>query len=176
MSLYRVLLTGMLIMGVLSGSIERGTLAQFTTRVTAQQNKFSAGNVQITSAIAPLSYLTVADLAAGDNFDAQLDIANAGTLGLTYGLTTSVVTVTGSAALRTTLLLTVRVKTVNPCASRDGVALYNNEIDLAAFGGRSLASGASESLCFTIVLPTTAGSALQNSSVAATFTFQAVQQ
>jgi hypothetical protein len=97
-------------------------------------------------------------------------------LGLTYGLTTSVVTVTGSAALRTTLLLTVRVKTVNPCASRDGVVLYNNEIDLAAFGGRSLASGASESLCFTIVLPTTAGSALQNSSVAATFTFQAVQQ
>ncbi len=176
MSLYRVLLTGMLIMGVLSGSIERGTLAQFTTRVTDQQNTFSAGNVLITSAIAPLSVLTMTDLAAGDNFDAQLNIANAGSLGLTYTLATTVAVISGSAALATTLQLTVRVKTANPCASRDGVVLYNNELDLAATSSRPLASSAGESLCFTIVLPTSAGSSLQNSNVAATFKFQAVQQ
>jgi hypothetical protein len=176
MSLYRLMLTGLLMVGVLSGSIERGTLAQFTTRVTDAQNKFSAGNVLITSAIAPTSTLTMLNLAAGDNFDAQLNIANAGSLGLTYGLATSIVIVSGNPALASTLQLTVRVKTANPCSSRDGAVLYNNELDLAAFTGRALGVGAGESLCFTIVLPTTAGSSVQNTNLAATFAFQAVQQ
>jgi|SRR5438105_10477272 len=176
MALYRVLLMGLLVVGVLGGSIEHGTLARFTTQMSDLQNKFSAGNVWITSTVAPTSTLTMTDLAAGDNFDAQLNIANGGTLGLTYGLTTSVVVVSGSPALASTLLLTVRVKTVNPCASRDGTVLYNNELDLAAFSGRTLAVAGSEAICFTFVLPTTAGNALQNTNVAATFAFQAVQQ
>lgn len=176
MPLYRILLMGMLVMGVLSGSIERGTLARFTTQVSDRQNKFSAGNLLITSVIAPLSTLTMTDLAAGDNFDGQVDIANGGSLALTYSLVTSVVIVSGSPALPSTLLLTARVKTANPCSARDGVVLYNNQLDLAAFSGRSLGVGGSESLCFTIVLPTTAGNSLQNSNVAATFAFQAVQQ
>jgi hypothetical protein len=176
MSFHRVLLTGMMVIGVLSGTIQHGTLAQFTTRVTDQQNRFSAGNVQITSAIAPTSTLTMTDLAAGDNFDAQLNIANAGSLGLAYSLATSTLLVTGSPLLKSTLQLTVRVKTVNPCSSRDGAILYNNQLDLAAFSGRALAASAGESICFTIVLPTTAGSSLQNTNLAATFAFQAVQQ
>jgi hypothetical protein len=176
MSLYRLLLTGLLVMGVLSGSVEHGTLARFTTQVTDQQNRFSAGNVLITSTIDPTTTLTMTNLAAGDNFDAQLNIANAGSLGLTYSLATTVVTVSGSPSLASTLLLTARVKTANPCSSRDGVVLYNNELDLAAFSGRSLAPSASESICFTIVLPTSAGSFLQNTNLAATFKFQAVQQ
>jgi hypothetical protein len=168
--------------GVLSGSIERGTLARFTTQVNDQHNTFSAGNVLITSVAscatcAPTSTLTMTDLAAGDNFDAQLDIANAGTIKLGYTLANPVISaVTGSVLLASTIQLTVRVKTANPCANRDGVSLYSGELDLAATASRTLLVSTGESLCFTIVLPTTAGTALQNSSLAATFAFQAVQQ
>jgi hypothetical protein len=176
MSLHRLLLSGLLVVGVLSGSIERGTLARFTTQVSDQQNSFSAGNVLITQTLAPTSTLTMSNLAAGDNFDAQLTIANAGSLGLTYSLATTVLIISGSPALASTLQLTVRVKTANPCSSRDGAVLYDGELDLAAYSGRSLAVGGSEAICFTIVLPSSSGSSLQNSNLAATFAFQAVQQ
>jgi hypothetical protein len=176
MSLYRLFLTGLLVVGVLSGSIERGTLAKFTTQVSDRQNGFSAGNLKITSAIDPTTTLSVSGLAAGDNFDAQLNIANAGSLSFTYSLATSVLLISGSPLLASTLQLTARLKTLNPCSSRDGAVLYDGELDLAAFSGRSLAVGASEAICFTIVLPTSAGSSLQNTNLAATFAFQSVQQ
>ena len=170
----RLFLSGMLCMGVLSGSVEHGTMARFTTLASSGPNQFTAGNLRITQAFAAGSTLSISDLAAGDSFDAQINISNAGSLGFTYSM--SVPTLTGSAALGSALQLTVRTKTANPCSSRDGTVLGSGPLDAATFGGRTLGVGGSEPLCFTIVLPTSTGTALQGTNVAATFTFQAVQQ
>ena len=176
MLMRRLFLSGMLIVGALSSTVEHGTLARFTTATSSLANQFTAGNLKISSQIASGSTLSVSGLAAGDNFDAQLNITNAGTLNLQYSMATSVSVVSGDAALGDTLQLTVRAKTSNPCSSRDGSVLSNGALSAAAFSNRALATGASEAICFTIVLPGTAGNSLQGTNVAATFTFQAVQQ
>jgi hypothetical protein len=170
----RLFLTGMLCMGVLSGSVQHGTQARFTTLASSGTNQFTAGNVKITQAFGAGSTLSISDLAAGDSFDAQLNITNAGSLGFSYSMLTP--TLSGSAALGSALQLTVRTKTTNPCSSRDGTVLSTGPLSTAAFSNRVLGVGGSDAICFTIVLPTSAGSSLQGSNVAATFTFQAVQQ
>jgi hypothetical protein len=170
----RLFLSGTLFMGVLSGSVEHSTLARFTTAVSTKVNTFTAGNVKITQAFGAGSTLSISDLVAGDSFDAQLNITNAGNLGFSYGMQTP--TLTGSAALGNALQLTVRTKTSNPCSSRDGTVLTTASLATATFTNRVLGVGGSDAICFTIVLPTTAGSSLEGTNVAATFTFQAVQQ
>ena len=124
----------------------------------------------------------MANLIPGDNFDAQLDISNPGTLDLIYAMTTSI---TGSSDLADDLLLTVRTKTASACSVRDGSLLYNSaSLSAGAIGDpahgiqagdRPLAAGASESLCFTIVLPAGAPTSDQGTSLAATFAFLAEQ-
>ena len=174
----RLFLSGMLFMGVLSGSVEHGTLARFTTQVNTGANQFTAGNLRIDQAFGAGSTLSISDLAAGDSFDAQLNITNSGTLPFTYSMSTNVTILSGSAALASALQLTVRAKSTNPCSSRDGVVLFTGSLNTsgADFSTRPLAVGGSDPLCFTIVLPSTASTSLQGSNVAATFTFQAVQQ
>jgi hypothetical protein len=175
MQFRRLFLSGMLCMGVLSGSVEHGTLARFTTQVTDTKNQFTAGNVRIDQAFGAGSTLSISDLAAGDNFDAQLNVSNAGSLPFTYSMADSVTIITGSTALPNTLQLTVRAKTSNPCSARDGTVLYAGALSSATVASRPLAVGAVEALCFTVVLPTSAESSLAGSNVAATFTFTAVQ-
>jgi len=150
--------------------------------VTSTANTFSAGNLQIAPGLHAGSTLTVANLIPGDNFDAQLDISTPGSLVLTYAMTTSI---TGSAPLASDLLLTVRAKTTNACSVRDGSVLYGPASLSLGFlgdpargiqaGDRQLAAAASESLCFTIVLPATAPSSDQGTSLAATFSWLAEQ-
>jgi hypothetical protein len=171
----RLFLSGTLMMGVLSGSVEHSTLARFTTAVSTRANSFTAGNLKITQQFGAGSTLSISDLAAGDSFDAELNITNAGSLGFSYGMLAP--TLTGSAALGSALQLTVRTKTANPCSSRDGTVLMPaTSLSTATFSGRVLGVGGSDAICFTIVLPTTSGTSLQGTNVAATFTFQAVQQ
>jgi Camelysin metallo-endopeptidase len=177
----RLLLGVILGIGILSGSAAQGTLARFTTVITSQGNQFSAGTLRIAQLPAS-STLAMANLIPGDNFDAQLDISNPGTLPLIYAMTNSI---TGSSALGTDLMLTVRAKTTTACSTRDGSVLYGPaSLSAGAFGNpshgldtgdRSLAAGASESLCFTIVLPEGAATTDQDTSLAATFAFLAEQ-
>ena len=55
--------------------------------VTSRANQFSAGTLRIAECPATTT-LSMANLIPGDNFDAQLDITNPGTLDLTYAMTT----------------------------------------------------------------------------------------
>jgi hypothetical protein len=177
MQFRRLFLSGMLFMGVLSGSVEHGTLARFTTAVNTRANQFTAGNLRIDQAFGAGSTLSISDLAAGDSFDAQLNITNSGSLPFTYGMSTDVTIISGSAALASALQLTVRAKTTNPCSSRDGAVLFTGNLNAPGsdFSARPLAVGGSDPLCFTIVLPASTGTSVQGSNVAAAFTFQAVQ-
>jgi camelysin-like metallo-endopeptidase len=177
----RALLCGFFAVGVLSGTPAQGTSAFFSTAVTSTANQFTAGTLHIGESLAANTTLSMDNLLAGDNFDAQLDIANSGTLSLLYSMTS---TIRGSASLASALQLTVRAKTTNPCSSRDGTSLYSGALSSAAIGDpthgaqpgdRTLPGGSTDSLCFTVLLPSTASSSLAAQSVSATFTLFAEQ-
>jgi hypothetical protein len=180
----QLLLGALLAIGIMSVPASHATLAHFTTAVTSTGNQFSAGNLQIGAGLHAGSTLSVANLIPGDNFDAQLDISNSGSLPLTYVMTTSI---TGSVALGTDLQLTVRGKTSLACSARDpaAIVLYGPaSLSAGAFGNpahgiqpgdRQLTAGTSEALCFTIVLPPGASTSDQGTSLAATFAFPAEQ-
>jgi len=177
----RLFFSGLLCIGVMGNPTPHGTLAYLASSVQSTPNQFSAGTVHVANSLAMGATLSMDNLIGGDNFDAQLDIANSGTLSLIYALSTSR---TGSAALATTLQLTIRAKTTNPCASRDGAILYSGDLAAAIIGDpahgiqagdRVLASGATESLCFTVALPTSAVPSLIATNAAATFVFTAEQ-
>src|SRR6186713_1986832 len=100
-----ILLTAMFLIGVLNGSAaHHSTYAFFSSSAQSTNNQFSAGTLHIGNSLAAGTTLTMANLLAGDNFDAQLDIANSGSLPLRYALTT---TIAGDATLAATVELTV---------------------------------------------------------------------
>jgi len=181
----RLLLTVLLSLGTLSGSTGRETLAHFTTFAASTGNGFSAGTLHIGKSLASGTTLTMSNLLAGDSFDAQLDVANSGSLDLIYALTT---TWTGSDSLASTVQLTIRVKTPAVACSDPvgsvGTILYSGDMASAEVGNplhgqdagdRALAASTTESLCFRIVLPAAAPASLSNTNVAPTFVFSAEQ-
>ena len=168
----------LLLIGVQSGPAT-GTLAYFASSVTSSGNQFTAGTVHIADSLGAGTTLSMDNLVAGDNFDAELTIANSGSLDLSYAMST---VTSGNAALAAAMQVTVRVRTAQPCSSRDGAVLYSGALSSAVLGNpaygiqagdRSLAQGASEVLCFTVEAPTTITA--QATSVGATFSFDAVQ-
>jgi len=175
----RLLFSALLLIGVQADPSAAATLARFSTSVESVANQFSAGTVHIADHLAAGTTLSMNDLVAGDSFDAELTIDNSGTLGLNYAL--SALT-SGDAALASALELTVRARTSHPCATRDGVVLYAGSLASAALGDpahgvqsgdRTLAAGSSETLCFTLEVPTTVTA--QDTSVTAMFSFNAEQ-
>ena len=82
------------------------------------------------------------------------------------------------------LQFTVRAKTSNPCASRDGAVLFTGALSGAVVGSvaqgvqagdRQLAASTSDALCFTVALPDAAPASLLATAIAATFIFNAEQ-
>jgi hypothetical protein len=178
----QLILSALLLIGTLSSSVEHTTFALWTTSVTSTANQFSAGTLHIADSLAAGTTLSMDHLIAGDNFDAQLNVDNSGSLPLTYALSTSVVDPNGLAA---TLQATVRLKTGNPCSMRDGSVLYSGVLSATALGDpahgvqagdRTLAASTSESLCFAITLPNSADSSLEAATAEATFLLSAEQQ
>jgi len=167
--------------GVLGGTPATETHAFYSTLVNSTANSFSAGTLNIGDNLAAGTTLSMANLVAGDSFDAQLDIANSGSLNLLYSMTSSV---SGSGVLADTLQLTIRAKTSNPCSARDGTSLYAGSLASAALGDpshgaqpgdRTVSAGNTDSLCFTVALPTSATSTVAAQSLSATFVFLAEQ-
>jgi hypothetical protein len=177
----RLLLSTLFLIGALNGSNHLTTYALFTTSVASTNNQFSAGSLHIANSLAAGTTLSMTNLLAGDHFDRQIDINNSGSLRLRYSLTT---TTSGDATLASTLQLTIRTKTTNPCVDHDGSTLSTGNLALAAFGDpahgsdpgdRELAAGTAETLCFEIVLPSGAPASLLATTFAPTFVFSAEQ-
>src|SRR5204863_8505364 len=118
-----------------------------------------------------------------------LVVSNDGSAELRYAIS-SAATNTDSLALKDALTLTV--KTIDattpgtPCNDFDGTQLYSGDLDStngklvgdstqgAQTGDRTLAGGASETLCFKVVFPSSATSPA-GAATTATFTFSAEQ-
>jgi hypothetical protein len=178
---YRLLLSTLFCLGAFQSSGDQATMAQYTTQVQSMANQFSAGTLHIDNSLASGATLSMDNLLAGDSFDAQLDVTNSGSLDLTYSMSTQT---SGSASLANALLLTVRARTANPCATRDGAVLYAGALSSAVVGDathgvqpgdRQLSASTSEGLCFTVELPDAAPPSLLATTVAATFVFSAEQ-
>jgi len=177
-----LLLTGILVVGVLSGFVEGRTAAYVTSSAYSTGNSFAAGSVTLAAGIANGDTLSVSDLVPGDSFVAALDLQNEGTLDLSYSMSTDVV---AGAALANALSLTVRTRTAKPCSELDGEVLYGpGALSAGAFGqpgpspqpgDRALAPGAAETLCFQVELPADTNASLQGNRATVTFTFAAVQ-
>jgi hypothetical protein len=169
-----------MILGGLSGFVERGSYASFTSSTGPTVDQFSTGTITLGAGVTSGS-LALTNMVPGDTFAAQLTVQNSGSLTLRYAVSTST---TGSAPLASGLQLTIRTKTANPCSSQDGSILYgpatlsSGAVGSAAqgqqAGDRQLDPSASENLCFVVTLPTSE-TTVANTSTGVTFSFAAEQ-
>jgi hypothetical protein len=152
------------------------SLAIFTDSA-ASSGSFATGTVDITSS--PTVAFTVASMMPGDANTQALTIANAGTATLRYAMVSAATTTLG-----TTLQLTVKTLGTD-CATFDGTtvvatttldgALIGSIASGAQAGDRVLTAATNEVLCFQVSLPWATGNALQNTTSAVIFTFDAEQ-
>jgi spore coat-associated protein N len=174
-------------LGTLSSAVWASTYATFTDSVSSTST-FTAGTVDLvanndTDDVYAFTSLESSNLKPGDVIYAPLTIANAGTLGFSYTMS-STSTNADSKALRDTLRLGARVVANAAACDSAGVgytaAALNTVITEAAINGaaitsRSLTAGTSEVLCFKVELPSGAGDSLQAASTTTTMTFAATQ-
>jgi len=157
------------------------SLALFTDQATVGANAFNTGTIDLTTS-PTTALLTNAAMFPGDVVNGTLVVTNAGTGALRYSMTTSNTNATLAAGL------TLQVRTIGTgCANFDGtdvvasVALsgpgngFGSVTSGFQAGDRSLAVGASETLCFRVSLPLSADNTYQNLSNTTTFTFDAEQ-
>lgn len=157
------------------------SLAIFTDSATVDGNVFTTGTIDISTT--PTTALLVSGaMMPGDSVNGSLVVANAGTGDLRYAMTT---TTTSSDGKGLASQLTLAIKTLGTsCATFDGTSLYSGALTGAFIGDpatgqqtgdRTLATGASETLCFRVTLPLATDNTYQGASTSATFTFDAEQ-
>ncbi len=177
------LVVAMLAVGLASIGTGAVSLALFTDSASVGSNAFTTGTIDISTS--PTSaLLTASAMMPGDTASGTLVVSNAGTAQLRYSMTSSS-TNTDSKGLRDVITLTIKTLGTS-CAAFDGTSLYSGVLgaSTAAFGDptagaqsgdRTLAGGATETLCFRAQLPIGTGNAYQNATTTATFTFDAEQ-
>ncbi len=173
-------------LGSLSALVWAGTFATFTDSGTAEST-FTAGSVDLlVGGEADDAYaftaIEMSNMKPGDVKYAPLSIANNGTLGFTYTMSTAA-TNADSKALRDQLTLGIK-KVVNAAACDSAGVGYAASLDTmtasgalsaGAIASRSLAAGTSEVACFRVELPSGSGDTFQGATTTATFTFNATQ-
>jgi spore coat-associated protein N len=178
----RVILAGTALIGI----VWAGTFASFSDSGEAGST-FTTGTVDLLVGGDPddayaFTSLEMQNMKPGDVKYAPLTVSNSGTLNLSYTMTTSA-TNPDTKALRDALTLEARI-VANQAACDSGGSGFNastttvissGALSAAAISARTLNAGASEVLCYKVVLPSSAGDALQGATTVATFTFGATQ-
>jgi hypothetical protein len=156
-----------------------GAFSAFTDNVDVTSS-FSTGSVVIrandqTGTIAFTS-LTTSGMTPGTVRYAPLRISNGGSADFTYVMATAT---SGSAPLAAALTIGIKVVPSATCTATEynasSTTVYTEAAGLgnAAIASRPLASGASEFLCFKVLLPSNASNTLQGLTTSATFSFTA---
>ena len=177
---WRLILTCSLTLGALSGWVQSGTLAYFTSTATTTANQFSSGTIDIS--VPSSAFITLTNMVPGDRVTAQLTVTNGGTLSLPYSISSSA-TNADTKNLRGQLTLTIK-SDVDDCSnagfSSTGAAVYASGAllgtPLVASGATpsgGLTSGGADVLCFQIALPLASGTGYAGAATNATFTFDA---
>lgn len=172
--------------GVLATGLSvKGTFAFWTDAATVRTGSFQSGNLDITldggltgqGGTTTISALSLSNMVPGESVAANVAVANAGSVGLTYtivgtasgelasGMQLSVFTGTASATSRT---MTCSGTQVGSTTTLSAAA--------ATFGAaRSLASSGTETLCVRAELPLSADNSLQGTTMTASLVFDAKQ-
>jgi hypothetical protein len=182
-------LAGLLLVGALVGTFVSGasSLAFFTGQAVNGSNSLTAGTVVISTTPATAIY-TVSPMMPGDTDTYSLVVTNGGTAALRYAMS-SVSTNADTKNLRTQVTATIKgidvTTPATPCDDFDGASIYaTGALNSAAFGSnvqgaqagdRTLAAGASETLCFQLNLPMSTNNTFQGAATTTTFTFDAEQ-
>lgn len=189
----RILLTLGAALTVASIGIGAVSLAVFTDTETVDAT-FTSGTIILDGTNIDALILTNTNLVPGDSITGPVVVSNVGTNPLRYSLDTSSTNADSSpVGSELYAALTVDVRTVDVdtvgCGSFDGTQLNGVVPEILGFsnvlfgsvsptvgtGDRTLASGASETLCIRVELPTATGNAFQDASSVTTFTFNAEQ-
>ncbi|MEX0786723.1 MAG: TasA family protein [Dehalococcoidia bacterium] len=168
--------------GLLAGVGGFAGRAAFTDQETVADNTFGSGDVDLVLGTTT-ALVTYSDMKPGDTTGAQdLLVTNNGSLDLTYTVSTTMDTDTGTPLLGDALDLTIW-EDVNqdgctaPSTGDDGAELYGaGDLNDGAIGTpRALAaSGANETLCFKVDFPS-AATGPEGASADANFVFDATQ-
>lgn len=175
------------VLAALVGLVTKGVIAVFTDTSSVDANSFATGNVDIATA-PTTALLTFSNMAPGDQVTNPITVSNAGSLDLRYAITSTTTENTLAGQLRLTIKSGVATCT-NAGFGSSGTGLYGpaalgntTAINVvgspsqgAQAGDRTLASGASETLCFNASLPLSTGNAYANLSTTATFAFRSEQ-
>lgn len=171
-------------LGTLSGAVWAGTFATFTDSGTSAST-FSTGTVDLElnnelDDAYDFATLSTSNMKPTDVKFATLTVENAGTLGYSYTMSSAESEAVLSAALQ--LGAVVNAATCDAAGYTTAVAVAGNVVipngNLAAAAispARTLASGASETLCVRVELPSGADDTVQGLTTTSTFTFAATQ-
>jgi len=155
-----------------------GSGANFSAHAANPNNTFATGTLSITNTPASALF-TLPNMRPGDIEVGEVDIENSGTLAGDFTLSTSAPT--GSAVLLSTIDLVVEdcgmyIGPIAPdCTDGDEVERYNGKLNaVGAAGLGNYAAADKHRYRFTVTLPGSAGDALQGTSAAITFDWDAV--
>lgn len=152
------------------------SLAVFTDS-DASAGAWTTGTIVL--GVSPATTFNASDILPGDAGSQTVSVANTGTGDLRYAVSSAATDADGK-GLRDQLDLTIQAGT---CAA-PGATLFSGALSAVALGSnaqgadagdRSVAAGATDSLCFSWELPIGSGNAFQNAATSATFTFDAEQ-
>jgi predicted ribosomally synthesized peptide with SipW-like signal peptide len=176
----------LLVVGVVAASLGVASNAIWTDSEDVDANVFSTGTLDISTN--PITaVVTYTDMAPGDSTGGQsLTVSNDGSLELRYAVTMTADN-TDLKDLYAELDLTIREEGTD-CSTFDGTVLYGPASPFLLSGNligdptqgadtddRTLATSASEVLCFKVDLPLGALNDVQDASTTAVFTFEAEQ-
>lgn len=161
------LVLSIVLVGLLAFGAGLGTFAWFTSTDSSDGNVFATGTLELTATEDGAGKLEFDNAQPGDSVERTLTIDNAGSLALRYKLIPTL-TATDS-ELEDDLVLIIMNGTTQ---------IFNDTLDqlLAEYEiNPNMLSGGSETLTFTLILPTTAGNDCQGKSATVNFEFRATQ-
>ncbi len=175
--MFKYVVAGILAIGVLSAGVRLATQALFTDTVSVGANTFTTGTVDIATTPAT-ALVTFSDMAPGDKITAAIEVSNDGTLELRYAVESTTdedvlaaqldMTVRGPAAASTGCddsgfgtFGTGVMYGAGDLGSTAGINLIGDPAQGAQANDRTLASLASEFLCFQVELPLATGNSFQ---------------
>ncbi len=174
--------------GLLASGSTGGINALFTDSAPVGNNAFATGSLDISASPAS-SAIQYLNMVPGDTATEPLTVTNNGTTTLRYAVRSTTTENTLAAQLDLTVKSGVASCTDTTGFNATGSVVYGpNDVgttgtanligSIAAGadpGDRTLAAGASETLCFHVLLPTSSSNAFQGLNTTATFEFVAEQ-
>jgi predicted ribosomally synthesized peptide with SipW-like signal peptide len=163
------------------------SLALFTDSVSAAANTFTTGTIHI-GILPAATILSDVTMMPGDTVNGSVVVTNTGTAEMRYAVSGSATNTDGK-GLASQITVQIRQPDTaggTTCTAFTGTSLFNSVVPyvegnlIGTFashpnGGRILAAGAFETLCFRATLPLLTVNAYEGATTTMTFTFYAEQ-